>query len=228
MAKYCSNCGRKLKEGEKCDCMANTSSVDLQGGFNHALELFKGMFTKPVDTIKSHTNASNFALSSIIIVIMGIITGLFAMLLTKETIDSSALFSYGIGGMSSFIEIPYFRIFIITTILLIALYYLQALILHLVAGKMFKANIDYKESFNFLTSLVVYTLAGIIISFIGVLISPMVVIIIMAIVMMFNLTTFALGIKETFKLNDAKTMYSIILTNVFLSLIVYIIMLIFS
>lgn len=227
MAKYCSNCGRKLKEGEKCDCMANTSSVDLQGGFNHAVELFKGMFTKTVNTIKSHMNASNFALSSIIIVVIGIITGLFGMLLVKETIHSTSTLTYGLS-VSSFIEIPYFRIFIITTIITIALYYLQALILYLVAGKMFKANIDYKESFNFLTSLAVYSLAGIIISFIGVLISPAVFIIIMALVMMFTLITFALGVKEAFKLNDAKTMYSIILTNVFLSLIVYIIMLIFS
>ena len=227
MAKYCSNCGNKLKEGEKCDCMANTSSVDLQGGFNHAVELFKGMFTKPVNTIKSHMNASNFALSSIIIVVIGIITGLFGMLLVKETIHSTSTLTYGLS-VSSFIEIPYFRIFIITTIITIALYYLQALILYLVAGKMFKANIDYKESFNFLTSLAVYSLAGIIISFIGVLISPAVFIIIMALVMMFTLITFALGVKEAFKLNDAKTMYSIILTNVFLSLIVYIIMLIFS
>lgn len=227
MAKFCSNCGRKLKEGEVCDCKKNESSLDLQGGFNQVLELFKGMFAKPVNTIKSHTNASNFALSSIIIVVIGIITGLFGMLLVKETINSASTLTYGLS-VSSFIEIPYFKIFIITTIITIALYYLQALILYLVAGKMFKANIDYKESFNFLTTLAVYGLAGIIISFIGVLISPVIFIIIMALVMMFTLITFALGVKETFKLNDAKTMYVIILTNVFLSLIVYIIMLIFS
>ncbi len=227
MAKFCSNCGRKLKEGEVCDCKKDESSLDLQNGFNQVLEFFKGMFTKPVNTIKSHMKASNFTLSCIIIAVIGVITGLFGMLLIKEMINSATTLTYGLS-VSPYIEIPYFKVFIITTIATIALYYLQALILYLVAGKMFKANIDYKESFNFLTALAVYSLAGIIISFIGVLISPAIFVIIMALVMMFTLITFALGVKEAFKLNDAKTMYAIILTNVFFSLIVYIIMLIFN
>lgn len=228
MAKFCSNCGRKLKEGEVCDCKKDESSLDLQGGFNQVLELFKRMFTKPVDAMKAHFKAGNFVISSIIIVVMGVIGGLFAMLFVKETIDSTLSLSYGMSGFSSFIEIPYFKIFIITTILMIGLYYLQALILYLVTGKMFKAKINYKESFNFLTALSVFSFLGILISFIGVLISPVVFIIIMALVMMFTLTSFALGIKEVFKLSDAKSIYSIILTNVILSVILYVVMLIFN
>ncbi len=227
MAKYCSNCGRKLNEGETCNCKLNNNSFDIKRCFGKALELFKGMFTKPVDAMKNFIKEENFALANVIIVIIGIISGLFAMLLTKETMGNLY------GGLSSlmsgaYFEIPYFKIFIITTILVIGVYYLQALILYLVAGKIFKAEVGYKGSFNLLTSLAIFSLTGILVSIIGVLISPVIVVLVIALVSLFTITNFVLGVKEVIGLNDSKSVYTIVLTSVILSIVLYVISLIFS
>ena len=44
MAKYCSNCGRKLEEGEACNCKqenVQTSSIDFEGKLNQTIKLQK-------------------------------------------------------------------------------------------------------------------------------------------------------------------------------------------
>lgn len=227
MAKYCSNCGRKLKEGETCNCKENKDSFDIKDWVDKALELFKGMFTKPVVTMKNFIKEENFNLANVIIVIIGIFSGLFAMLFTKETTGSFY------GGLSplmpgAYFEIPYFKIFIITTIMVIGVYYLQSLILYLVVGKIFKAEVGYKGSFNLLTSLAIFSLTGILISVIGVLISPVLVLLIIALVSLFTITNFVLGIKEVIGLNDSKSVYTIVLTSVMLSIVLYVISLIFN
>ena len=51
MAKFCIHCGRKLEDGEVCTCQiekqVNTHNIGAD-----ILDVIKGMFVKPVDTIK--------------------------------------------------------------------------------------------------------------------------------------------------------------------------------
>ena len=60
MAKFCTKCGKKLEEGQVCSCEAkatkatssNNGGFDVKECANSYLDMLKGIFTKPVETIK--------------------------------------------------------------------------------------------------------------------------------------------------------------------------------
>ena len=58
MAKFCTKCGKELEEGKNCDCSNSTtntntaSAIDFKECGNDCLNLVKGIFVKPVETIK--------------------------------------------------------------------------------------------------------------------------------------------------------------------------------
>ena len=72
MAKFCTKCGKKLEDGQVCDCtktvsqsasQANTGSqstgnIDFNRGLNDYLDIIKGIFTKPADTIKKYAQSN--------------------------------------------------------------------------------------------------------------------------------------------------------------------------
>ena len=61
MAKYCINCGKELKDGNSCDCKKEIFMVQNEI-VNKIVQLFKGMFIKPIDTIRDNTKSENFNL----------------------------------------------------------------------------------------------------------------------------------------------------------------------
>ena len=76
MAKFCTKCGKKLEEGEKCTCSqnvstttANAGSVDFNQLFNDYVNIIKGIFTRPSDTIKEYAKGGKFLLGIIALVI---------------------------------------------------------------------------------------------------------------------------------------------------------------
>ena len=88
MAKYCTKCGKKLEEGQKCDCdkkeKVNAEVVEEKevitinnDMLNDYVEVVKGMFTHPVDTMKEYSKRSKFNLALIMILINCLISGLF-------------------------------------------------------------------------------------------------------------------------------------------------------
>ena len=52
MAKFCTKCGSKLVDGKCPNCENKTTEVTTGFDFNELVSAVKGMFTKPVDTIK--------------------------------------------------------------------------------------------------------------------------------------------------------------------------------
>ena len=86
MAKFCTRCGKKLEEGQVCDCSSNVSAptqasastnVDINQGFNDYINVIKGIFTKPSDTIKEYARSDKFLLGIVAMVINCLISGLF-------------------------------------------------------------------------------------------------------------------------------------------------------
>ena len=64
MAKFCTNCGKKLKDGEVCNCKkVEISTKDFNSYMTSLLNVLKGMFVKPIDTLKSFIADSNFVFS---------------------------------------------------------------------------------------------------------------------------------------------------------------------
>lgn len=229
MAKFCSNCGRELKEGEVCECQDNQNNIDFAGGLNKLLNLAKNMFTNPIKTIKDFKEESNLPLACSLIGITSIVVGLFMMLLVKEIYKMTvSTYTFGMYSMTSSVEIPYFKIFIIATVVSAACYFLQALILYLVNSKIFKANISYKNTLNVVSTLSVFTLASVLLSIIGIFISIYVVVILIALAAIIALAVLVLANKEVFKLHDTNTIYSIVLYLVIMAIISYLVMLIIS
>ena len=61
MAKYCSKCGKLLEKNQKCDCQAKVkkvreSKIDYKKYLDEFIDIYKYIFTKPIDTIKNYTN----------------------------------------------------------------------------------------------------------------------------------------------------------------------------
>ena len=67
MAKFCSRCGKKLEEGAVCDCAPVTKEVKTRDAVETAknslfdcLNIFKKIFTKPFDAIKTFVVENKF------------------------------------------------------------------------------------------------------------------------------------------------------------------------
>ena len=113
MAKFCIHCGKKLKDGEVCDCMANVQVQTNDLGTN-LIDVLKGMFMKPIDTIKSYTEEKHFNLALVLVGILSLSTALFMMSLIKNvaemaTSSMGGLTLYAMTSVSS--QIPYLQIF---------------------------------------------------------------------------------------------------------------------
>lgn len=92
MANFCSKCGKKLEAGETHSCEAkkeekkeekkveakttSESTVDIKEGLSDSLEASKGIFTKPVDTIKKFVCDSKFITGVFLILFTALLNGL--------------------------------------------------------------------------------------------------------------------------------------------------------
>ena len=150
MAKFCTNCGKKLVDGKPCDCekkeekkvveteVVMTSSSDL---VNEYLEALKGIFVKPVDTMKKFTKKANLTLTVIMLLLNSIIFGLFVYLFAKESVGSALSSIYYISGRGY--EVPA-SVFFGAFVLMIVFFFCLGGLLHLIANLMKKES-DFKE-----------------------------------------------------------------------------------
>lgn len=151
MAKFCTRCGRKLEEGEVCNCEA-TVSVQTNDTVQNLTDIIKGIFVKPIDTIKKYTNEKYFSLALILIAILGVAAGLLAMAIVKNAY-SLVLGSMGLGTYSSLMgsyqaQIPYAEIFFGTLIAVIVLAFVYTGLLYLVNSVIFKGEKSFKKVFS--------------------------------------------------------------------------------
>lgn len=162
MAKFCTKCGKKLEEGKSCDCekkvgvtvekqekkvVSRTDSFDIQTCFNSYLEILKNIFTKPVDIIKKFAVEENFILGFIAILVNSLISGVFVYCFVKEAFGTytSGMGMYGLAlGMG--IGIPFLRVVIYGTIFMVASFLMIALMLYVLAGSMFKDDMNFKRA----------------------------------------------------------------------------------
>lgn len=147
MAKFCTNCGKELVDGKPCDCQKNVTPKGNLG--ENLIDAFKGMFTKPVDTIKTYTNDKSFGMSMILVGIMSVLTGLLTLSILKNFMEAfigsmtSSLYFY-----STSIDVPYVQSFFIAAITAFALSFIFVGLLYLVNTSMFKGKGTYKEIYS--------------------------------------------------------------------------------
>lgn len=179
--------------------------------------LFKGLFTEPVKTISRYTYGNNFGISWILTIVLGILTGLLTIIMMETAIGTHMEeMLYGSNSLESFItisnyNIPYFTIFLVTTLSVIAVLLINALIIKFIVGWLFKKDVTFKNAFNFVNILNIILIFGVIISMLAALISFSLVGAIHLIIYIVMFTLMVLSLREVFELKDSDTIYAFII-----------------
>ena len=117
MAKFCTKCGKKLEEGQVCDCsktvkqettvVTNTNAntgADIKESCMDCVNVFKNIFTKPFDAIKAFVCENKFVAGIIMIVLAALSTGLYKIATLKSMYSSSSADSFNLSDFSSLLD----------------------------------------------------------------------------------------------------------------------------
>ena len=228
MAKYCTNCGKKLNEGEVCDCKKD--SIMSNETTQKALDLVKGMIYTPIDTIKDFTKKSSFNLAMILVGVLSVITGLFVMSLCKNGLNYSMQLAYsGINSfMPSSIEIPYMKIFFTSLVLVFGLSFVYTFILYIVNTMIFKRKADFKEVYSMYGACSIVSSLGILASTILIFVNVSLGMIMFALTSILNVVYSYHGLNFLGNKDENKYGYIYLLANVLFYAVIFIISKIFS
>lgn len=134
MAKFCSKCGKELVDGQRCDCQpSNASSVDFKECGKDCLNLLKGIFTKPVETIKNFVADNKLISAIIMIVVAALSSGLFRIAYEKAKLANS------------FYEPKYLNDFFTVSLESLVRYALIAVIGYVLVTLIFKGKTTWKQ-----------------------------------------------------------------------------------
>lgn len=236
MAKFCTNCGKALKDGIPCDCQKEVNKVNEISNNEMVVKLidmFKGMFVKPVDTVKKYTHSENFGISMILVGILSVFTGLFTMALMKNSYELIA--SMMLGGMSSsysmssvVVDINSGGIFVGSAIATFVISFGYVGLLYLVNTIMFKGNASYKKIYSMYGVISIITTvslaAATLLSFLNVGIA----LIIFVLGALLNLVYMICGLKLIGPKDENKIGYIYIITTVFYFIVLFVITKLFS
>ncbi len=198
MAKYCTKCGKKLKEGEVCDCDKKEKEVkeakkDKEFDFNHYVNTFvaivKGMFTKPVDTMKKYTKKEHFGVMVSALVLNCIVSGLFLYVFIDKVLNQvmglmSNLSYYGLSDFDygyGLLNLPFFDVFVTGLFYMAVCFIVIAFMIYVIAGAIMKKDMDFKKALTLVgvTSCftTITTLACLILSFVSIPLSLLVLVV---------------------------------------------------
>ncbi len=117
------------------------------------LNVFKGMFVKPMDILNKYTDSNSFGLGLILIGIFSTVISLFALSVANNTyslimssigVSDYSTLNYGLGG----VNVPYLKVFFTTFVVTIILVFIYTELLYLVNTVIFKGDKDYKKIFS--------------------------------------------------------------------------------
>ena len=212
MAKFCTNCGKKLVDGKPCDCMKKQSKkveevevVESNAGdmLNDFLEAFKGIFAKPVETMKKYANSSKIILAMIMIAVNSLVFGLYVYLFAKESIG---LFSSSLLGIGRAASVPA-SVFFWPFLFMIVFFFALAGLLYLFCGPVLKDEVDFKEIVGLVGVNALLTTVTILVALIFIFIKPVISIILLAIGgVMYLLNTYH-GFTNLVVIDKNKMMY---------------------
>lgn len=222
MAKFCTKCGKKLEEGQVCDCSKQTKKEEkvvatTNNGFdfnqmvNSYIDMIKGIFTKPVDTVKKYATSDNFVLGIIALVLNCIVSGIFLYCLCSEAMG---LFSSLMGGYdsllglgSSSIEVPFMKTLLYGALFMAVGFASTAVMVYLIAGPILKDKIDIKKAFALVGVVSVFTTVTTVAAIILTYVSIKFMLLVLLIAGIFYLTYLYQGINETTELDKNKLAY---------------------
>ncbi len=178
--RFCTNCGKELKEGETCSCKEETKNTEVVSINSEALlntgkntiNTINNVLKKPDTTITEETNKNDNTLNIILIVSLAISFALYLMsMVSRATIN----WSTATGGLSTIAtdDISYFKVFIYG-ILIYAIMAVIPMFAAFIIGKITRNN---KFTFKRAYKLYVISNAPLIYGYLG-----------MAVIMLINIT----------------------------------------
>ncbi len=158
--KFCTNCGKELKEGETCSCKIENKSEGITintdkivTSLNNALQTIVNTFKKPATTIEKELEEKENGTSIVLIIALTISFALFLMAIISSTIkgalNAANNLTYGLTGSVS-IDVPYFKVFIYG-ILIYALMAVIPMLSALIISKVTKSSLTFKKAFKLYT-----------------------------------------------------------------------------
>ncbi len=216
MAKFCTKCGKKLEDGQVCDCenkemksgvepkVATSAGNDM---VNDYIKVLKGMFTAPVDTMKNFAKRSKFTLGLIMIAINCLVFGLFIYLFAKEGASSlmGEIYGYSLSSSSGY-EIP-FKVFVYAALFMAVFFLCLGGLLHLISGPILKKDSDIKKTFALIGATAVFTTVTTLVVIICMYIKIWLALILLAIAGIMYLLYLYHGFVELTKVDENKITY---------------------
>ena len=221
MAKFCTKCGKKLEEGEVCNCSANTvkasttassGNVDINQGFNDYVNIIKGIFTHPSDTIKEYAKGDKFLLGIIAIVINCLISGVFFYFFIDKAFGSAMGMFGGYGSLmsSAGMSLPFGRIFFMGLLFMVFWFAVCALVLFVIANPILKDKMDIKTSFALVGVCSIFTTLTTVVALIFTFMSVKIAFIILLLGAIFYLTHLYQGLSDITSINKNKLVYTFV------------------
>lgn len=233
MAKFCTNCGKKLKDGETCDCK-KTTQVSSNEIVNDILDVTKGMFVKPIDTLKERTDEGNFNLSIILVGIMSLIAGLFGISMLKNLVSAvigGASTMAGFGSNSymansivSSIDLPYAKVFFTCLVIVFALSFVFAGLLYLVNTVMFKGEASFKKIYSLYGVTSIIMTASLVLSAVLLFVNVYIGLMVIGLGSLLSLVYTYHGIDFIYSKDENKNGYIYLITNVLYLIVIAIVL----
>ncbi len=142
MNKFCSFCGKELKEGEVCDCQeSKNNSVkpsSNKGGNmgNDLLDIIKKVFVKPIEVFKKYLVDDKLVVGVVLVVVAALARGLYTVLSLYHVYSKSSYFKD---------SVDYFKNFFETFGSYLWKYAALVLIIYAVVKLIFKTEISWKK-----------------------------------------------------------------------------------
>ena len=219
MAKFCTKCGKKLEEGEKCTCSqnvstttANAGSVDFNQLFNDYVNIIKGIFTRPSDTIKEYAKGGKFLLGIIALVINCLVSGLFFYFFMDKAFGGLMGMFGGYGSLmsSSSVSLPFGRIFFMGLLFMVFWFAVCALVLFVIANPILKDKMDIKTSFALVGVCSIFTTLTTVVALILTFMSVKFALIVLLLGAVFYLTHLYQGLSDITNINKNKLVYTFV------------------
>lgn len=241
MAKFCTKCGKKLEDGQKCDCdkkevkevteervvVASQAGNDM---VNDYISVLKGIFVSPIDTMKNFAKRSKFTLGLIMMVINSLVFGLFVFLFAKEGITGLMTAMYGktLGSLAGSADVEV-KVLFIAALLMMAFFLCLGGLLHLISGPIMKKESDIKRTYALIGASSVLTTVTTLIAIVCVYINFWLMLIVLLVSgVLYMLTTYH-GFTELTKVDKNKMAYVFTIAyGITLFVVVYLLPKIFS
>ncbi|MBE6147747.1 MAG: YIP1 family protein [Firmicutes bacterium] len=161
MAKFCTKCGKKLEEVRVCDCLTDVKDaiisepnkrkdIDFQKYLDLFFDVAKGIFMKPIDTIKKYATEENFDFGVIAIFLNSIIFGIMFYFLVEESMSyvngMMGLTSLGYGLIYG--EISFFKILVYAILFMAVFFFGIGIMIHFMNSIIFKGDSSIKRAIS--------------------------------------------------------------------------------